>query len=168
MQLKNNFAKSLPPVLKMVAVIIATIGSIYILVWGLFLMGIFEPWPFSLRQGPDTNYARNLYEQRLMHPLPTGVQNLYARAEWGFGGDTIYSIKFNFTDHSLIQNIVTSLKLEVVPKNEIKNIRILSGPKWWPSKNIFINCDEAYQRKEVDFLWVDQNKNEAYFQSANF
>jgi hypothetical protein len=155
MLLKSIFAKSLPPVLKIIAVILATIGLIYILGWSLFLIPLFEPWPLSLRQGSDTSFARNLYEQTPRHPLPTGVPNLDARAEWDFGGYTIYSIKFNFTDNRLIQNIGATLRLEVAPKNEIKTLRILSGPKWWPSKNIVMNSDKVYRRKEADIYgWI--------------
>ena len=54
---------------------------------GLIWAALFEPWPISRRQGPDTGYAQDLYRKLLGEDAPGAVRDLYARDEWGFGGN---------------------------------------------------------------------------------
>jgi len=83
-------------------------GALLIIVFaliGAFYVALLEPWPLSLRQGPDTNYARSCFERHLEEvPSPTVVE-VYCREEWGPHGDSIYSIRFSFDHHSEVERL---------------------------------------------------------------
>ena len=115
-------------------VLIAVIGGlatacvIWAVIVGLFLAALFEPWPFELRQGPDTEFSRTCYAEFLGEPPPIDVTRVYCRKEWGFGGDSISSIRFAYRATSTIDSIVARLQLVAVPASELGRVRYLSGP----------------------------------------
>lgn len=127
-----------------------------------------EPWPLSVRQGPDTGYARAGFERYLAVAPPADVSGITYRDEWGFGGDSIHSLRFRFTERSTIAGIVERLRLGRVPDHERAALRYLGEPGWWPPEERLDGLDEAYRRSGVDFLWVDGETGEAFFQHANF
>jgi hypothetical protein len=157
-----------------VRVLIAVIGGLatacvmWALIAGLFLAAIFEPWPLAIRQGPDTAFSRECYAEFLGDPPPIDVMRVYCRKEWGFGGDSISSIRFAYRATSTIDAIVTRLQLAAVPASERDGVRYLSGPRWWPAKDRLFGVRQVYQRRRIEFLWVDSEAMEAYYQHANF
>jgi hypothetical protein len=138
------------------------------LIWavtvGLFLGALFEPWPFSLRQGPDTAFSRACFADLAGGTPPEDVTGIYCRREWGFGGDDILSIRFAYRRAETIEAIVTTFQR--VPASGRDEVRYLSGPGWWPAKDM-LQAGEVYQRRRA-FLWVDVKAMEAYYQHANF
>jgi hypothetical protein len=112
----------------------ATISLLWICLVAVSIVLLFEPWPLSLRQGPDTEYARSCYARHLSPSPPDRVTHIYCREEWGFGGDSIYSIRFSFRDESILPELIRHLRLERVdPKNQA-HVRYLHGPSWWATE----------------------------------
>jgi hypothetical protein len=134
----------------------------------LFLVALFEPWPVGLRQGPDTTFSRACYAEFLGGTLPVDATRVYCRKEWGFGGDSITSIRFAFRATSTVEAIVDRLQLDAVPALERDRVRYLNGPRWWPQKTQLSGVQDVYQRRGIEFLWVDHEAMEAYYQHAQF
>jgi hypothetical protein len=165
----RNRKQSLPVlVLAAVAGGLATAGIFWVALVGLFLVQVFEPWPLSLHQGPDTVFSRACYEEFLGEAQPADVTRVYCRKEWGFGGDSIYSIRFAFRAPSTVQAIVERLELDPVPAAERDRVRYLTGPGWWPLQVELSHARDVYQRNGIEFFWVDSESMEAFYQHANF
>lgn len=147
---------------------LATASFIWLLIAGLFVAAAVELWPFSRRQGPDTAFSRLCYAEFLGAAPPADVTEIYCRKEWGFGGDSINSMRFTFHETSTLQAIVARLQLEVVPASERGRVRYLSGPGWWPEQAELSRARDVYQRHDREFLWIEPTSKEAYFQRANF
>jgi hypothetical protein len=154
-------------VLFAVAGSLATAAVLWALIGGLFVVALFEPWPLALRQGPDTAFSRACYAE-LLGDAPVDVTEIYCRMEWGFGGDSIASIRFVFQSPSTVDAIVRRRQLEAVPAAEHADARYLGGPKWWPPKDRLLSVRDVYQRSRHEFLWVDVETMEAYYQHAGF
>jgi hypothetical protein len=155
---------------RVAAAVAAGLGTACV-VWastvGLFLAALFEVWPLSLRQGPDTAFARECYAEFLQGPPPEGVTEIYCRREWGFGGDDVYSLRFTFRERSTVEEVVDRLDLLEVPESE-RGRRYLNGPGWWPQKDELWRARGVYQRRGIEFLWVDFESMDAFYQRANF
>lgn len=147
---------------------LATACVIWAAAVGLLLASLFEPWPIGLRQGPDTIFSRACYAEFLGGAPPVDVTRVYCRKEWGFGGDSIYSIRFSFRAASTVQAIVKRLQLDEVPAAARDRVRYLNGPGWWPQKTRLSRVQDVYQRRGIEFLWVDSKSMEAFYQQANF
>jgi hypothetical protein len=146
---------------------LATACAIWAVIAGLVLGALFEPWPFSLRQGPDTAFSRMCYAELLGETPPGDVTRIYCRKEWGFGGDDILSIRFAYQRAATVEAIVARLQLEAVDASERDGARYVSGPAWWPEQHRLLRTRDVYRRSR-EFLWVDEEAMEAYYQHANF
>lgn len=132
------------------------------------LVVLLEPWPVSLRQGPDTTYAKEAFERQLGDPPGLGITEVYAREEWGFGGDGIVSIRFHYRDDAFPEELRAALALEPLDTEARAIARVLAGPGWWPSAAVLRGLRDAWGRAGVETLWVDRGARLAYFQRANF
>ena len=159
---------------RMVRVLVAVVGGLatfcvaWVVIAGLFVVALFEPWPIGRRQGPDTAFAHACYAEFLGGALPLDVSGVYCRREWGVGGDSITSIRFAFRWTSTVDAIVKRLQLEEVPESEQGSVRYLAGPGWWPERVRLSAVRDVYQRRRIEFLWVDRRAMEAYYQHAQF
>jgi hypothetical protein len=159
------------PLVRVLAGGAALLGTLSVLAAafaGLVIAALFEPWPLSRRQGPDTDYARAAFEGHLGVAPGASVSNVYHRDEWGFGGDSIQSIRFDFDDPSIVAEIVARQRLEEVPPEGLPQVRYLHGPSWWPERAALAALPRVYARGRIDFLWVDEENGRAYFQRAQF
>jgi hypothetical protein len=147
---------------------LATAGVIWLLIAGLFIAAAVELWPLSRRQGPDTAFSRSCYAEFLGEAPPAHVTEIYCRKEWGFGGDSIDTMRFTSHEASTLQAIVARLDLEPVPASERSRVRYLSGPRWWPEQAELSRVRDVYRRRDREFLWVEPTSGDAYFQRANF
>jgi hypothetical protein len=130
---------------KIIIAATASLVVIGILVVGLVWAVLFEPWPISRHQGPDTAYAKTVYRRLLGSEAPQGVQDLYAREEWGFGGDSVYSLRFRFEDPEIVAEFVAGPSWERVRPEDLGRLRYLAGPKWWPSEKTLRGLPDAYK-----------------------
>jgi len=159
---------SLRLIVKIAIIAIASLGVIVILFVGLIRAVLFEPWPISKRQGPDTAYAKTRHEKLLGGEAPRGVQHLFAREEWGFGGDSIDSLWFGFEDRRIVAEFVAKPQWKRVRPEDLERLRYLAGPKWWPAEKKLRGLPYAYEKRNIEVLWVDRAHHQAYFQQANF
>ena len=154
--------------LRGLAAALAASGTLLFLLLAAFFVALFEPWPFSLHQGPDTDFSRGCLAEILGDPPPDGVMRVYCRQEWGFGGDDIISIRFTYNSRATVDAIVRRLQLQLVAAPERQIIRHLDGPGWWPGRAALARARQVYQKGGVDVLWVQPESSAAYFQRANF
>jgi hypothetical protein len=154
---------------KIIITAIASLMVIGILIVGLIWAALFEPWPLSRRQGPDTDFAKSMYRRLVGSEAPQGVRDLYARDEWGFGGDSIYSLRFRFEDPEIAAMIAANAGWERVRPEDLGRLRYLAAPsKWWPTEKRMRGLAEAYHRRSIEALWIDRANHTAYLQVANF
>jgi hypothetical protein len=147
----------------------ALLGIGFVLI-GAFYAALVEPWPLSLRQGPDTDYARSCFERHLEKvPSPTVVR-VYCREAWGPHGDTVYSIRFSFEDHSQVERLAQLQDMYQVEDPDRRGYAYYRGPSWWPTEAEWFALPEAYAYRQYDeeHLWVDPAARIAYFQKAGF
>ena len=132
-----------------------------------------EPWPLSLRQGPDTASAREAFRQAFGNEPPASVSMLYARMEWAGPGEHITSIAFSYTDDAVLRGIVDKLALRAVPPEEIAQLGAFPAPSWFPSSAMLKQLPEAYKQPRTDdpqvfvHLWVDRARRKVYFQDVD-
>lgn len=153
---------------KVLLTLIASIAATAAVVAGLVWAAVFEPWPISRRHGPDTPYAKETYARLLGHKPPAGAREIYGREEWGFGGDSVYSLRFRFEAPETIAAIVGAPEWRPVRPENLGRLRYLRGPPWWPPEAALRRIPEAYDNRGIEALWVDRANGIAYFQRANF
>lgn len=144
----------------------ATFVGCWALLIGALLSYLFEPWPLSLRQGPDTDYALGCLRKHL-DVTEAAVASVYCREEWGFGGDTVYSIRFGFADADQISRIVDKRQLVPFALKDGRP-RYISAPRWWPSERELAQLDLPFTRGGTEYLWVDPKSRTAFYQKARF
>jgi hypothetical protein len=133
----------------------------------VFFTAIFEPWPLSLRQGPDTAFAQHRFEKVFGFTPPPSVTELYCQESWEFGDGNFYRFKFRFTDDAAVHKIIETLRLEPVPESETSASWMTEGspPSWWPKAGS-LKYQEVYRAgKSKAGLWVDRESRIAYYRS---
>jgi len=134
---------------------------------------IAEPWPLSLRQGPDTTAAREGYRLAFGSEPPASVTGLYAHMQWEGPGEHVTFIAFDYTDDEVVRAIVDKFALRPVPAGEIPQLRAVAGPAWFPSAPTLQQCREAHRQARPDHpdvfvhLWVDRARRRVYFQDVD-
>ena len=176
-----------------IAGIVATVIAVCAVIAALVLYAVlYEPWPVSTRQGPDTYFSLDAFQRHFPEVDPTSIDEVYAREEWGFGGDTIDTFRFRLDanpvrQQAAIDAIVAANSLSPLTPGEATGARVLPAPDWFPSAEKLHSLPEVWGRGNI-FLWVDrpqENEEEseaatqtntappdgpafAYFQQANF
>ncbi len=133
-------------------------------------VAVTEPWPLSLRQGPDTASARETFERNLGFAPPPSVTQLFARLEWGGPGEHLLYVSFHFEDDAVLEQIVTHLRLE--RDDEAPAAPDFSGPAWWPPMDSLDQIAEIYrwpngQPQRFVRLWVDRSASRAYLHDVD-
>lgn len=132
-----------------------------------------EPWPLSLRHGPDTAAARAIFRQHLGFEPPAAVTKLYAREVFAGPGEHVTSIAFTYLDDGVIDAVVAQASLVRVPDGDVRRLRAQQGPAWFPVEGVLRQLREAYRQKESDrpdvfrHLWVDRANRRVYFQDVD-
>lgn len=132
-----------------------------------------EPWPLSLRQGPDTASAKAIFQQRLGFEPPPAMTNLYAREAFAGLGEHTTFIAFTYLDEGVIEAVVTKAALRRVPDGDVGTLRAQPGPAWFPVQDVLRRLPEAYRQNEPDHpdvfrhLWIDRANRRVYFQDVD-
>ena len=101
------------------------------------LLWMEEPWPLSLRQGPDTSSARSIFHDHF--GVEPSVSNIYARVDWT---GAMY-LAFSFEDPAVVERLVERRSLRRVAPNERTAIAV-KGPSWFPSSEGLRQIPETY------------------------
>jgi hypothetical protein len=115
---------------------------------------IIQPWPLSIRHGPDTQYSRQGFVTLVGFAPPPSVTDIYYRADEGFR-DSSYRLRFRTSDSAVVTQVVT--RLQLIETNNVQGL--LSGsPKWWlertQRKNLLLYAREQ-SGKHYWYLWYD-------------
>ncbi len=120
----------------------------------LFLIAIYQPWPLTLLEGPDTDFARAGFEQICGREPPASVSGVYYRVRGP--RDPVIYLRCEGVDRALLEHVVARLKLEAVGEPRAAG----DYPSWWPSDEsrgfdrVFTRADgwEALWYRERDGL----------------
>lgn len=122
-----------------------------------------QPWPFTLREGPDTNYARKGFEQHLEFVSPTSVSQIYYHADEGFT-DQGYLLRFTYNDPATVTQAIQHLQLHKTnnPESWILN----NAPKWWTEKSQYdgLACFTGERTNRYYFLWYDSKSRTVWYE----
>lgn len=157
------------------------------LFWGAIFLRAWEPWPLSLRQGPDTAYAKDGFEQLFGHPTSESLSSLYF---YSFNvRDATYYVRFDYDDPAVIDTISQSRDLVRAPAEARADTRFDlrasdSHLGWWPPDRInetqTIYVDRATGDKiagripwnspvgRTRLLWVDEESGTAFYRELEF
>ena len=157
------------------------------LFWGAILLRAWEPWPLSLRHGPDTAYAREGFQELFAAPVPEGLSALHF---YSFNvRDASYFVRFDYDDPAAIDLVVRSKDLVAVPTSARRDTRFdlrahRSHLAWWPperineTQTIYVDrptgdkiagrmpWDSRVGRTRV--LWVDERSRTAFYREIEF
>ena len=124
-----------------------------------------QRWPINVREGPDTEFAKEGFREHFGFP-PTGVDGLYYQRGWEFGDGNTHRMKFHFRDAAVIENIVRAAGLEPVPELELRDAWVVDSdpPDWWPRQDSS-GDDQVFRRGSRPRLWVDREIGTAYHRS---
>lgn len=150
-------------------------STVALLAIGVSLIGTFyvlwiEPWPISLRQGPDNSYAHACFERVTGEDLPPTFFGVYCREDWGPFGDSTYSIRFSFDHRSQVDQFVQLMDLRQIDDPGRSGFEYKTGPAWWPTEIEMFALPAAYRyaKHEYETFWVDPAARIAYFQKASW
>jgi hypothetical protein len=131
----------------------------------LLLAFVVQPWPISLRQGPDTAYAREGFARHLRFAPPAEVDDLHYRGE-GIR-DATYWIAFRCSDPAVVERIAAELGLAPV-EGEIRGLGDPYARRsvWW-GRDEGVSPDAAWSRGEVYYLWHARAAGRVYYEERH-
>jgi len=131
----------------------------------IFSVVLGQAWPFSLREGPDTGFAREKFAEHFGFTPPDSVKELYCRQAWEFGDGRTYKFRFHFEDAAVVEAIVRGLRLEPIDE-DVRNswVVALSGIEWWPDR-LPESYRKVYRAGPRPRLWVDSENGVACYRS---
>ncbi len=157
------------------------------LFWGAVMLRAWEPWPLSLRQGPDTESAREGFTQLFGAPEAGSVSDVYF---YSFTlRDVSYNLRFRFADPVAIEQIVRARDLVEAPawarRDTRFDLRAWNGHlSWWPPEEInaagriFVDrrtgekiAGTLPRESAMSFsrvLWVDEARGLAFYREIEF
>lgn len=110
------------------------------LFWGAIYIHIFDPWPFSMAQGPDNEKARNGFKRLLGVEPNASVHSIYYRVI--AVRDASHFLRFNYSDPETLKRIIASHDLVALDAEtrERKRLTYLSEDdtmaRWWTAEEI--------------------------------
>ena len=157
------------------------------LFWGALLLSATEPWPLSLRQGPDTAHARQGYERLFGFAPDASLSSLYF---YSFNvRDASYYVRFRFDDAAVIDEIVQARDLVEAPDSARRDTRFdlrasSDHLSWWPpetinaAESLFVDRRTGEKiagaipwNSPIGFsrlLWVDERNGLAFYREIEF
>ena len=127
-------------------------------------VAIAQPWPLSLRQGPDTAYAKQGFEKLIGIPPPASVSAIYYRADEGWL-DSGYRLRFTCHDPSVVIQIAQRLQLQ--ESGEMKAGLGSRDVRWWSEKRQ-LKTLKCFAREKPGayywYLWYDPNSGIVWYE----
>jgi hypothetical protein len=133
-----------------------------------FLVALAEPWPLSLRHGPDTTSARVVFEREIGFAPPGSVSDLYGRRAWAGFGEHLVWIAFRCDDPAVVADLSGRLRLAPVATEEIPSLAVFDGPRWWPARPALQAMGTAYRQatggssQVFTHVWHDTSNGRVY------
>ncbi len=136
-------------------------------------VAVFQPWPLSLREGPDTEWSRSGFEATFGFVAPGSVTELYYR-KFSFRRSEEVYVKFRFREPAVVDEIMESLRLEESGRPQTYAvIRDHFRDRWFtenrPAAEKLTECYESHRAPEADqFVWIDRPANLFYYMAVDF
>lgn len=127
------------------------------------LVMLFEPWPLSLRQGPDTATAKAGFADEFGDDA-SGVSRVYYRKESGWGDATIY-LRFDVDQGARLSTLANAAGL-VAYATGAPRPSPPKGPSWWDARSVhtadvlFIDMSSG---RGMRALWLAADSATAYY-----
>ena len=119
-------------------------------------IGLTQPWPLTLRNGPDTNYSQQGFARLVGFTPPASVSDIYYREDGGIV-DSGRRLRFRCNDGSLVTQMVARLHLQET-SNPMMGLSSTESPKWWAERAQHRGLRQ-YTREEPNryywCLWCD-------------
>ncbi len=107
--------------------------------WGLsllptlWLIALFQPWPLTLCEGPDTEFARAGFARICGIEPPPSVRSIHYRVDGP--RDPTFFLRCEGADRVLLERVAARLRIEAVgPETSLALASIGRAPAWWPSE----------------------------------
>ena len=156
--------KSLPIWLKIVSFIGELLVLFFIFMYCFFVAYIFEPWPISAIQGPNTSYARYGYNFLVQEQSPTEVDNIYFHRRWqGWGDGSASILRFDCRDKTSF-----SKKLSEQFEADLEDISFPNSPRWWTNENRRLIKMEPPKNDQLKHIWIDPQTCRTYIKSGQW
>ena len=122
----------------------------------LFCLFVFESWPLSLRQGPDTVFARSCFRRYFAGVSDEAVNRIYCRKERGlrWGSSSPFFLRFSFRDAATLRAAIKRRSFVPVSVQDQSSIRYLSGPSWWPERERLSVATRVYEQRLHGYDWM--------------
>jgi hypothetical protein len=130
------------------------------LFWGGILFHIYEPWPFSLTQGPDTAYAEEGLQKVLGLSIGNEISQMYYK---GYDiRDQDRYLRFKSCSQTVKNRVITDLEKARSEEN-VPSFHLNTRLSWW-----FTASEAAdFEHWTSDFkkVWIDQESCTFYVRS---
>jgi hypothetical protein len=134
----------------------------------VFVVVLFQLWPLSLRDGPNTRYASAGFEKTFGEPPPESVTRIYYR-NFGVWQDHEIFVKFHYEDRAVVDEIVAKLGLNLEAESTAHPRIIDKFPGRWIDETP--EAVEGPYRKEEPtnywYLWIDRQNQTVYYYEFN-
>jgi hypothetical protein len=124
-----------------------------------------QRWPINMREGPDTEFAKEGFRMHFGFS-PAGVDDLYYQRGWEFGDGNTHRMRFHFEDPAVIGRIVRAAGLEPASGRDLTATWVVESdpPDWW-SRDGVSKPLQIFRRHARPRLWVDVGTATAYYRS---
>jgi hypothetical protein len=131
---------------------------------------VFQLWPVSLRDGPDTTHARGGFEQLAGFAAPSSVDQLYFRRFLFWQTDDVH-LKFRYHDPAVARRFLAAVDVEPAEAPQTYARLRDRFPESWISadKTSGQPLAEFYQGGapgDQRFVWIDREDRTVYFLSS--
>ena len=129
---------------------------------------VIQPWPFSLREGPDTEWSRPGFEAAFGFPAAESVTELYYRKFSFWQSNEVY-VKFQFRDPAVVDEIMESLQMGECDRPQTYAVIQHHFRSRWLTENkpASEKITECYESPWVSggqhFVWIDRPARLFYY-----
>ena len=135
-------------------------------------VAVFQPGPFSLREGPGTEWSRSGFEATFGFPAPESATELYYRKFSFWQSQEVY-VKFQFREPAVVDEIMESLRMEASDRPQTYAvIRDHFRDRWLTeNKSTSEKITECYESPWASggrqFVWIDRPARLFYYMAVD-
>jgi hypothetical protein len=135
----------------------------------ILIMMVAQTWPFSIRHGPDTRYAREGFTKVTNIILSDSISDIYYRQTSSFT-DGSTELRFKTSDPAVVQQIVQTYSLQETSDPKIIH-QISDGPKWWKRDMEIEHLKCFYAERSGAmywYLWYDPDSGTVWYKDISY